>query len=612
MLRAPRFSQISLAVALLAIIPAAAPRTAAATVEAAPGRIAFPVAGGRARLTAAVPLPGGGALLAGVVERSGWVYLAKISGTGELEQSFGAGGVAAIDAELSFEQVLIQPDGKILLVGMHSTLGHLVALGWHERHGPLVVVRLNPDGSIDRGYGEDGTAQSTLEGGCYCHTIALEQEDGGLVVTGQRELTVHEHGEARETYSWALARLTAAGGLDPSFGQGGVATVPGEDGVGLSIAPSQDGTIVAQGQTTVTAKDGSYGPENLMTRLTADGAPDTSYAGGTPFQLPVFALDDSYGQVPEPLEALAEPDGRVVIETIVPTNPSRHRRSLGIGLTAYDAAGDPDRTFGYAGYLDLEEGPEASGSELIPLPGEEILAVHRRGSSRRTENAQSVPGIVEFERVTPAGLLDGSFAKPPGTAVDVPFGGGLAEPASPSPFSYPEADFSLTQNSFLGPKTSPLVVPQPDGSLLLAGTVSLSAPAARGVPERTIDRFALAVLTPSLSLDTAAGGPAHAPALTVQAPRQSAREDTSHRRILLAAQTSAPGLVRVELFSGQRLLASRLGALLDTAETRIAVPLSPSGARYLRAHPRARIRATVALRDLLADHATRTTSFRLR
>ena len=236
-------------------------------------------------------------MLAGHVEHSGRVYLAKVSETGTLEQAFGTGGLATINAELALEQMLIRPDGRIVLVGVHSKVGELPTLFWGERHGSLVAMELNPDGSIDQSYGTDGTAQSTLEGGCECHTIALEQEDGALVLTGQRELITHKYGTSQETHSWALARLTSSGVLDPGFGLDGVATVPGEHGVGLSIAPSQNGTIVAQGQTLVTAKDGSDGPKNLMTRLTPDGGPDRSYAGGTPFQLPVFS-DDSYGVVP--------------------------------------------------------------------------------------------------------------------------------------------------------------------------------------------------------------------------------------------------------------------------------------------------------------------------
>ena len=105
---------------VVAVVLLLAPSHAAAAVEVAPGRVTFPVANGRARLTTAAPVPGGGAVLAGAVEGSGRVYVAKVSETGALEQSFGSGGVATIDAELALEQMIVRPDGRILLVGIHS------------------------------------------------------------------------------------------------------------------------------------------------------------------------------------------------------------------------------------------------------------------------------------------------------------------------------------------------------------------------------------------------------------------------------------------------------------------------------------------------------------
>jgi uncharacterized delta-60 repeat protein len=602
---------LALAVTLAAALAPTPPPAAAVTLETAPGRVVFPVAGGRARLAGAVSIPGG-ALLVGVLERSGKVYVAKVSATGVPATSFGSGGVARVDAELAFEQVLVEPDGRILLVGMRSRLGHFSELRWGEAHGSLVVVRLNPDGSIDRSYGENGTAATTLQGGCYCSAIAFEPPGGGLLLTGQRALTTRTRNETIETYNWAVARLTAAGTLEAGFGRDGVAIVPGEDGVGLSIAASANGTIITQGQASVT-NDGATGPQNLMTRLTAAGAPDRSFAGGVPFQLPVYSIDDSYGQVPAPLEAVAEPDGRVVIETFpVAANPGEARTNYGVGLLAYNSAGAADTTFGYGGSLNLEEGREPTGSELVPLPEGELLAVHRRGSTKPSDNAQAVPGVVEFERITAAGRLDESFAKPPGLSLAVPFGGGLGEPSPQSPYSYPEAKFTLAQNSFLAAQSSPQTLAQPDGSFLLAGDVSLVAATERHVPERSVIRFALAALTPSMTLDAAVGAPAQAPSLALSGIGQRAGDDLQRRRILISAESSVPGLARIELFSGRRLLGHRLVALLSSGKTRFAIPLSRAGLRYLRAHPHARLRAAGAFRDVLADSAAASSGFTLR
>ena len=72
----------------MAILGFAAPAPARAVpVETAPGRLLIPVAGGRASLDAGVALPEGGALLAGTVEGSGRVYVAKVTSTGALDPS---------------------------------------------------------------------------------------------------------------------------------------------------------------------------------------------------------------------------------------------------------------------------------------------------------------------------------------------------------------------------------------------------------------------------------------------------------------------------------------------------------------------------------------------
>lgn len=609
---APRMLMGALAALLLAAAPATA-RAAAIPTEAAPGRTLFAVDGGRAELSAGVALPGGGAVLAGVLKGSGRVYIAKVSSGGALDGSFGSGGIAAVDANLAFEQILVQPDGRILLVGMSSRRGHFAELGWDEPHGYLVVERLNADGSIDRGYGKEGTARTTLEGGCYCHQIAVLTSAGELVVTGQQPVTVAHPWGSEKTHRWALARLTAAGSLDTGFGVGGVSVVAAERGVGLSIEASSGETLIAQGQAEVKGADGSSGPANLMTRIMGSGALDPAYAGGKPFALPVYAIDDSYGQTPEPLEALAEPDGRTIVETFpVPANPGRPKRDLGVGLVGYDASGALDRSFGYAGYLELEEPAEPSGSLLVGEPGATILAIHRRGSLDAAANPASVPGLLELERVTPTGRIDLSFAGPPGKPLRIPFGGGYGDPLPGTRYSYPEQTFTLGQNSFLGAHSTPEPLRMSDGSMLLAGNVSLTAPQRGGSSERTTNRFALAALTPQLDFNTATGAPAPRPALTVVAPPQTARRDVSRRGVALVLGSSAPGLARIDLYAGNHLLAHRLTCLLEAGSSTVEVPLSRRARRLLGARPHLGLRVTATFRDLFADGAAASAALRLR
>ncbi len=597
--------------AALTLAIAAQPAAAMPEPEAAPGRVLLPVAGGRAHLVTGVALPGGGALLSGAVEGSGTVYLAEVGPGGALEESFGSGGVAAIPARLAFEQVLVAPDGHILLVGMQSARGHFAELRRDEPHGWLVAVRLNPDGSLDRTYGTDGTARTTLEGGCFCHRIALERPGGGLVLTGQRPVTIRHRWGTQRTSAWALVALTPGGALDPSFGSRGVAVVPGEAGAGLSLEAGPDGSLIAQGQTEVREKapGGGFeeGPANLMTRLTSTGAPDPSYAAGKPFKLPVFSLDDSYGQTPVPLAASTGPDGRVLVETIVPGNHGRSERSLGFGLVAYDPSGRLDTSFGSGGWLNFEEGREPTGSLLLREQDGSILAIHGRAQPPATTGGLAEPptgsSVLEAEQITPAGAFDPAFAPPPGAAATIAFGGGAGEALPDIHDPVAEVTQALVENSFLESQSEALALQLSGGSLLLAGTVTLATPGRHGAEAQ---RFALAFLTPSFALDGAAGGPARPPSVTLGSARPVARPYVYRVRVPFSVKSSGPGLARIELFAGRRLIARRTVALMDGTRRRFLVQVPLNGRRYLHRHRRARVRAVLTFRDLFGQQASAT------
>ena len=128
--------------------------------------------------------------------------------------------------------------------------------------GPA-LARYNPDGSLDPTFGTGGkvvTKFSTGSGMSHARCV-VAQPDGKIVA-----------GVWGGFGDFALARYDTAGNLDPTFGQGGLATSnrPGLDGVeDLVLQP--DGKIVAAGfvgriTTTPTPDD------TAVTRSTPTGA----------------------------------------------------------------------------------------------------------------------------------------------------------------------------------------------------------------------------------------------------------------------------------------------------------------------------------------------------
>jgi uncharacterized delta-60 repeat protein len=165
-------------------------------------------------------------LVAGRADAGGAI-VARLRATGALDPDFGAGGRVTLPGGGSANAVLVQPDRRIVVAGNASG------------SGAMTVTRLMPSGSLDTGFGTNGTtaidfgALADLAGG------AVLQPDGRIVVAGYTQATEDV----------AVARLTPGGALDPSFGAGGKATVDfGVATFGNAVALAPNGRIVVAGQ----------------------------------------------------------------------------------------------------------------------------------------------------------------------------------------------------------------------------------------------------------------------------------------------------------------------------------------------------------------------------
>ena len=169
--------------------------------------------------------------------------LARFNVDGTPDGSFGSKGLvverlqgsAAAPAALA-----IAPNGKIVAAGERTT-------GSLDNPGVLVAARFNPDGSRDATFGSNGVAAPDLGDLKPTRANALRLLADGRILVG---------GRADEQF--ALARLTAAGELDPSFAAAGVnvTSPPGSsslttmevDGAGRIVAAGTASNINGQGQ----------------------------------------------------------------------------------------------------------------------------------------------------------------------------------------------------------------------------------------------------------------------------------------------------------------------------------------------------------------------------
>jgi uncharacterized delta-60 repeat protein len=186
----------------------------------------------------------------------------RYNNDGSLDSSFGKGGVVTYkglsDANVWGRAVAIQPDGRIVIVGVSYT----------PKKCDVLTVRYNADGSLDKGFGEGGVAPSSCPPGGrdWGRSIAI-QPDGKIIVAGNTRL--------RENTNILLLRYNTNGKPDTTFGMGGIASYQSmakKGNWGQAVALLPDGKIVVVGNSLSGPKKEAY-----IARCNSDGTMDSSF-----------------------------------------------------------------------------------------------------------------------------------------------------------------------------------------------------------------------------------------------------------------------------------------------------------------------------------------------
>lgn len=184
---------------------------------------------------------------------------------GVLDPAFGTNGrtTTAMNYLPQAKAVLVQPDGKIVVVGDAApTAG---------AKRDIAYARYNANGTLDTTFGFGGRAFVSISADNDFVTAAALQPDGKIIIVGAMEPT-----PGSTNTDFLIIRVNENGAsLDSQFGNLGYKTInQGMFDYANSVDVQPDGRIVVAGNTSDTAGN------IAVFRLLAGGAPDTSFANG--------------------------------------------------------------------------------------------------------------------------------------------------------------------------------------------------------------------------------------------------------------------------------------------------------------------------------------------
>jgi TonB family protein len=239
------------------------------------------------------------------------------------------------------------------------------------------------------------------------HALAL-QPDGKIIVAGRTCLgnSIRPGMTSRDLEcNFALARYSADGTLDASFGQGGkvVTDFAGNYDRLRAVTLQPDGKILLVGDTNWDECDSDF----ALARYNSDGSLDTSFGQGGK------VVTDFFGGKDEALAVAIQGDGRIVVTGHAVSN------RMNLALARYTQRGILDTTFGKDGKVITPSNDFAFANSISLRPDGQISVAGSSSTCYADErNPNSVVTVTFFAlaRYHADGRIDTAFANR-GTAV---------------------------------------------------------------------------------------------------------------------------------------------------------------------------------------------------
>jgi uncharacterized delta-60 repeat protein len=265
---------------------------------------------------------------------------------GRLNPAFGNHGTitSGPNVPASAAGVATQTDGKIVAVGDSTTTGG------------IVVVRYNPDGSLDQSFGTGGVVNAVIGNSDFFGSVVV-QSDGKIVIAAEAMDPVTGLSDI------LVLRLNPDGSFDQTFGSGGSVTTALPNGqnftpggfpnlftyTGNAITLTADGRIIIAGTASTGVPFAQTTTGLVIAEYDQHGKLVQGFGSGG--LVIATSFTDSAGNTftaPEANGVTVDSRGRILVAGSA-ANPSNIFAPSVAVLARYNSDGSPDQSFGFQG-----------------------------------------------------------------------------------------------------------------------------------------------------------------------------------------------------------------------------------------------------------------------
>ncbi|WP_053076586.1 hypothetical protein [Caenimonas sp. SL110] len=264
------------------------------------------------------------------------VLVQRFNADGTLDLTFNAGAtsIATLPANAFIQGAALDADGNILIAASAIRTANF---------NQFVLVRLTPEGALDTTFDSDSIALTQIGTRSDVPRTMLVQADGQIILAGSTQTDT-----SSLTRDFAFVRYNADGSLDTTFDTDGILTSasPGSSDAVTGMVELADGGFMAVATRAVTGVSNSV----VLIKYNSNAAVDTTFGTDGMQTVAISATSSAFASN----GLIAQDDGKFVVT-------GSEDRGLGDGSSTgfvmrFNANGTPDASFGTDGKVVVQLG----------------------------------------------------------------------------------------------------------------------------------------------------------------------------------------------------------------------------------------------------------------